>query len=140
MASPTPVRVLLGIILVTAAWITLGSASRADGVADFYHGKSFTIVVGSAPGGGYDAYARLIARHFGRHVPGDPAVTVQNMPGAGSLNMVNHVANIAPRDGTIAVVRCALNEIVPRGHVLVQLEQLATPADIPAPAAESIDK
>jgi tripartite-type tricarboxylate transporter receptor subunit TctC len=101
MASPTHFRVLLGTILVTVAWIASGSLSRADGVADFYHGKSFTIAVGSAPGGGYDAYARLIARHFGRHVPGDPAVTVQNMPGAGSLNMVNHVANIAPRDGTI---------------------------------------
>ena len=53
------------------------------------------------PGGGYDAYARLVQRHFGSHIPGNPSVVVQNMPGAGSLNMVNHVANLAARDGTI---------------------------------------
>jgi tripartite-type tricarboxylate transporter receptor subunit TctC len=75
--------------------------ARADAVSDFYHGKQVTITVGSAAGGGYDAYARLVARHFGRHIPGEPSVVVQNMPGAGSLNMVNHVANLAPRDGTI---------------------------------------
>jgi tripartite-type tricarboxylate transporter receptor subunit TctC len=81
--------------------IAAGLPARADSVSDFYHGKQVTITVGSAAGGGYDAYARLVARHFGRHIPGEPSVVVQNMPGAGSLNMVNHVANLAPRDGTI---------------------------------------
>jgi len=76
-------------------------AARADAVADFYKTHQVIVTVGSAPGGGYDAYARLVQRHFGNHIPGNPSVVVQNMPGAGSLNMVNHVANVAPRDGTI---------------------------------------
>lgn len=101
MLSPSHFRILAQAVVAVGAVLCFAPAGQADEVADFYRGKSFTIVVGSAPGGGYDAYARLVARHFGRHVPGDPAVTVQNMPGAGSLNMVNHVANIAPRDGTI---------------------------------------
>ena len=92
-------RLLAGAFLGTL--IFTGTSARADAVADFYHGKQVTITVGSAAGGGYDAYARLVQRHFGRHIPGEPSVVVQNMPGAGSLNMVNHVANVAPRDGTI---------------------------------------
>jgi tripartite-type tricarboxylate transporter receptor subunit TctC len=75
-------------------------ARAADQVADFYAGKTLRIAVGFAPGGGYDLYARTLARHLGRHVPGEPGVVVQNMPGAGSLKAVNWLYNAAPRDGT----------------------------------------
>jgi tripartite-type tricarboxylate transporter receptor subunit TctC len=74
--------------------------AKAD-VADFYRGKQMRIVVGSDVGGGYDAYARAIAAHLGRFVPGNPSFVVQNMPGVGSLIAVNHVTNVAPKDGTV---------------------------------------
>jgi tripartite-type tricarboxylate transporter receptor subunit TctC len=63
--------------------------------------KTIRIIVGSAPGGGYDAYARLVSDHMRRHIPGNPQIVVQNMPGAGSLVAMNHVANVAPKDGTV---------------------------------------
>jgi tripartite-type tricarboxylate transporter receptor subunit TctC len=67
---------------------------------DFYKGKTVTLVVGYAPGGSYDLNARLIARHLGRFIPGNPIVVVSNMPGAGSLRSVQYVQRIAPKDGT----------------------------------------
>jgi tripartite-type tricarboxylate transporter receptor subunit TctC len=73
---------------------------QSDTVAQFYRGKQINLIVGYGPGGGYDVYARLLARHFGRFIPGHPNVVVQNMPGAGSLRAVNYLANIAPKDGT----------------------------------------
>jgi tripartite-type tricarboxylate transporter receptor subunit TctC len=76
------------------------SELKADEVADFYKGKTINVVVGYGPGGGYDVYTRLLARHVGRHIPGNPAIVIQNMPGAGSLLAANHTANVAPKDGT----------------------------------------
>jgi len=76
------------------------SQARADTVADFYRGKQINLIVGYGPGGGYDVYARLVGRHLGRYIPGEPTVVVQNMPGAGSLRAVNYLYNVAPRDGT----------------------------------------
>jgi tripartite-type tricarboxylate transporter receptor subunit TctC len=73
--------------------------ARADDVADFYRGRQVDLIVGAAPGGGYDIYARLLARHFGRFIPGTPDVVVRNMPGAGSLRAVNYLYKIAPKDG-----------------------------------------
>ena len=69
-------------------------------VADFYQGKAIHIVVGFAAGGGYDTFARLIARYLGKYVPGNPSVIVDNVPGAGSLIAANQVYNNAPKDGT----------------------------------------
>src|SRR5258707_10708794 len=86
-------RVLVALLVAT-------TAALADPVADFYRGKQVQIYVGYGAGGGYDAYARLIARHIGRHIPGQPAVVVQNMPGAGSLRAANYIFNRAPKDGT----------------------------------------
>jgi tripartite-type tricarboxylate transporter receptor subunit TctC len=74
--------------------------ARADTVADFYKGKLIRIVVGFGSGGGYDAYARLLSRYFGQHIPGNPSVVVQNMPGAGGLRAANFVYTAAPKDGT----------------------------------------
>jgi len=74
--------------------------ARADAVADFYKGKVIKIVVGFATGGGYDLYARLLARHFGKYIPGNPTLVVQNMPGAGGLRAANYIYAAAPKDGT----------------------------------------
>ena len=85
-----------------AAAIFLASAcslAAAQSPAEFYKGKTMTIVVGFSPGGGYDLYARLLGRHIGRHVPGTPDVIVQNAPGAGSLTAVRQLDATLPKDG-----------------------------------------
>ena len=76
-----------------------GSPARADAVEDFYRGKSIGMVVSSATGGGYDTISRLVAKHFPRHMPGNPAIVVRNMPGAGGVIATNHLYNVASRDG-----------------------------------------
>ncbi len=77
-------------------------APRADELEDFYRGKTIQFVIRSAAGGGgYDSYARLLGRHIGRHIPGNPGVTPVNMPGGGGIVAANYVAKVAPRDGTI---------------------------------------
>ncbi len=79
----------------------IASAAQADdAVADFYRGKTLTIVVGYAPGGGYDQAARLLAKHFGKYIPGQPQIVVQNMPGAASVAAANYLYGGAPRDGS----------------------------------------
>src|ERR1051325_10349045 len=87
------------------AALTLGvlPASAQDSVAQFYKGRQVTVIVGSSPGGGYDIYARLMARHMGKYIPGTPTMVVSNMPGAGSNAAVAHVYNVAPKDGTYIV-------------------------------------
>jgi tripartite-type tricarboxylate transporter receptor subunit TctC len=80
--------------------LALTSHPRADAIADFYKGRTVTLIVGYGPGGGYDLFARLMARHLGRYIPGNPTVVVQNMPGAGSLRATNFLYAVAPRDGT----------------------------------------
>jgi tripartite-type tricarboxylate transporter receptor subunit TctC len=89
--------------LVAAAGATMQgdmAACAADPIADFYSGKNVQLVIGYAPGGGYDIYARALARHMARHIPGNPSIVVQNMPGAGSIKAANYLYNIAPKDGT----------------------------------------
>ena len=73
----------------------------ADAVADFYKGKTVTIVVGHEAGTGFDLYARVLQRHLRRHIPGSPGVVVQNMAGAGGLVAANWLYNAAPKDGTV---------------------------------------
>ncbi len=77
------------------------ASAAAQPVADFYKGKTVTIVVSTGTGGGYDALARGIARHIGRHIPGHPSVLVRNMPGAGGITAMNWFYNTADKDGTI---------------------------------------
>src|SRR5215510_5862121 len=91
---------MLSRIAIAVGLVLAGTAARADAVAEFYRGKQVNLIVGYGTGGGYDVYGRLIARHLGRHIPGEPNVVVQNMPGAGSLRAVNHLYNTAPKDGT----------------------------------------
>src|SRR5215467_9241251 len=79
--------------------LSFASPVHAQSVEDFYRGKTVNILVGFSAGGGYDLYARLLGRHLGRHIPGNPAVTVQNMPGAGSLKATQYVYSVAAKDG-----------------------------------------
>ncbi len=90
----------LGVAALAGAVFATGPAN-ADAVADFYKDKRIKLIVGSSPGGGYATYARLVARHIGRHIPGNPKFLVQNMDGAGSIVAANFVVNVAPRDGTV---------------------------------------
>lgn len=85
-------------VLFALGWAHPGASQ--DSTAQFYRGKTITIVVGTSAGGGYDAYARLMARYFGKHLPGEPSVIVSNMPGAGSEVAAAYVAQAAPKDGT----------------------------------------
>ncbi|MEA2907323.1 MAG: hypothetical protein QOC56_359 [Alphaproteobacteria bacterium] len=82
------------------AVVALVPPARADDVADFYKGKRINLIVSYGTGGGYDVYARVLARHMSRHIPGNPSIIIQNMPGAGSLRGTNFLYNVAPKDGT----------------------------------------
>ena len=92
---------LRAVCLAFAGSVGCAAIANADAVQDFYTGKQVSLIIGSSVGGGYDSYARLVGRHFGKHIPGKPTIVVQNMPGAGSLNMTNYVYNVAPRDGSV---------------------------------------
>jgi tripartite-type tricarboxylate transporter receptor subunit TctC len=72
----------------------------ADSVADFYKGKTIAILMGTGPGASYDLYGRTIAEHLGRHIPGNPNIIVEYMPGAGGVVAANHIFNTAPQDGS----------------------------------------
>jgi tripartite-type tricarboxylate transporter receptor subunit TctC len=82
------------------AVFALPTPANAQTAADFFRGKTLTITVGSSAGGGYDLHARVLAKYFGRHVPGAPAIVVKNSPGAGGLALVNSLYAALPRDGT----------------------------------------
>ncbi len=77
------------------------TAVRADDVADFYKGKEVRLIISASIGGGYDIYARAVARHLGTHIPGNPTIVPQNMPAAGGLGAANHLNNVAAKDGTV---------------------------------------
>jgi tripartite-type tricarboxylate transporter receptor subunit TctC len=78
----------------------LAAARPAAAQDDFFAGKTIQMLIGFSSGGGYDLYARTVARYLGRHIPGNPQIVPQNMPGAGSLKLVNYLYNVAPKDGT----------------------------------------
>jgi tripartite-type tricarboxylate transporter receptor subunit TctC len=91
----------LPLAFALAPALSLTATQRAAAQDPFYKGKTVTIVVGYSAGGGYDQYARLVARHLGRHIPGTPNVIVQNMPGAASMTSVRHLDANAAKDGTV---------------------------------------
>ena len=93
------IKTLVVLALSVVSLSIAGTTAVAD-VADFYRGKNLRILVGYGPGAGYDVYARLLGRHLTKHLPGQPVVIIQNMPGAASLTMTNYMYNVAPRDGT----------------------------------------
>lgn len=93
------------LIYALGAAIALGAAqaggAQADAVADFYKGKTVSIVVGHEAGTGFDVYSRVLIRHMGRHIPGNPNMIVQNMTGASGVTAANWLYNVAPKDGTV---------------------------------------
>ena len=98
-------QIVLGFVipLLFAGAVVAGQAAGYDekAVANFYRGKTVTIVVGHSAGGGFDRYARAIARHLGKYIPGNPAILVNNMVGAGTMVSANYNYNQAPKDGTV---------------------------------------
>jgi len=101
-------------LVALVAGVLSAVPAAAEGVADFYRGKQVILMVGSSPGGGYDAIARLVARHLANYIPGNPNIVVQNTPGGGSLTMTNRIYRVAPQDGTVI-------GLVQRGVLLAQL-------------------
>ena len=100
-----------------AAVIALASPAAADPVEDFYRGKTMRMLIGYGPGGGYDLYGRLVAEFLPRHIPGNPTIVPQNMPGAGSFAAAYFMAEAAPKDGTVLGVLAqtlALDSLVKR--------------------------
>lgn len=87
-------------IAAAAPALWMAEPARAQGTADFFKGKTITILIGTSAGNDYDFRGRLIARHLGRHIPGEPQLIPRNMPGGGGVVATNYVANVAPRDGT----------------------------------------
>jgi hypothetical protein len=90
--------------LLCAVATALPVPAAAQTADDFYRGKTITIIVPIGPGGAYDAYARILARHLGRHIPGTPAIIARNMPGGGGVIASNHMYNVAPQDGTTLAI------------------------------------
>ena len=85
--------------------LALPGLARADAVEDFYRGRTLNLMIGSGAGGGVDQVSRAVARHLGKHVPGNPTVVPRNMGGAGGLQVLNHIQSVAPKDGsTIGIV------------------------------------
>jgi tripartite-type tricarboxylate transporter receptor subunit TctC len=94
------------------------------GAQDFYKGKTVTVGIGTSVGGSHDAYARIVANHIGKYIPGNPTVVPQNVPGAGSLTLANHVFESAPKDGTYigALNRAAVFEELYTGKATVRFD------------------
>jgi len=90
-----------GVVLALVATASVfATPAPGEGVAEFYKGKTVSVVIGYPPGGGFDATARLLIRHMPRHLPGNPVMIARNMPGAGSLRAANYLFGVAPKDGT----------------------------------------
>lgn len=107
----------------TTAAPTPAPTPTEDPVAAFYTGKTVKVIVGYNPGGGYDTYARTLAAHIGKHIPGKPTVIVENMAGAGSMKALNHLFTAAPKDGTVfATFGRGLPEAELRGDEGVQFK------------------
>src|SRR5689334_22971698 len=103
---PRPlIRALLALTLFGVAFPAVAQ--------DFYRGKTINLIVGNAAGGGYDLYARLLARYMGRYIPGEPSFVVRNMPGAGGMVLSNHIYSQAPRDGLTLGMMSRSNPIEP---------------------------
>ncbi len=87
--------------MAIGAMVSSGALVTGPAAAQLYAGKTITLIVGAAPGGGYDIYSRILSRHMPRHLPGNPTIVVQNMPGAGSMKAAEYMFALAPKDGSV---------------------------------------
>src|SRR5262245_18803185 len=87
-------------LLVAGASMLTSHPAAADAVTDFYRGKSISLYVSFPPGGGYDIYARVLAPHFSRHIPGNPAIVIKNMEGGSGVKAASYISALTPQDGT----------------------------------------
>src|SRR5437763_15757618 len=95
--QPTRLGVPIVLLMAAIAGTPVSAAAQAPSLA----GKNVTMIIGFGPGGGYDLWGRVVARHLGKHLPGNPTVVPQNMPGGGSFTAANNIYAIAPKDGTV---------------------------------------
>jgi tripartite-type tricarboxylate transporter receptor subunit TctC len=119
-SNAQPFKVISFLIFSFVELLNPLNLERASAQTPFYKGKTITLVVTSAASGGYDLWARLTARHIGKHIPGNPSIVVQNMPGAGNIIGANYVYGIAKADGlTLGAVNPALyfDQLVGRSEV-----------------------
>jgi tripartite-type tricarboxylate transporter receptor subunit TctC len=103
------------------ALVFCATAPRADPVANFYRGHTITLVIGYSAAGGYDTYARVVAQHLGKHIPGNPTIVPQNMEGAGSLRAANYLYNAAPHDGSVIGIFArgmAMEPLIGKSHAV----------------------
>lgn len=149
----------LGVMLVTVALLAAGCAAPGavtpgDGDEPLYAGETIRVIVRSSPGGGYDFYGRLLARHLGKHIPGNPRVIVINMPGAGGIVAANYLSERAARDGTeIAILARELaigqrlgetgldydvRTLIPIGSAAGETSVWAVAADLPIETLEDL--
>jgi len=130
----------MGVISIAA--LSVERVCAEDMVSQFYRGRQITVIVGSSAGGGYDTYARLLARHMPKHIPGNPAMAVSNMAGAGSNLAAAHVYNVAPKDGTIigALQNSAIVDALLDGYSAIQNACVTMPpsSSISAPLPSTI--
>jgi len=94
-------KVLRDAVGILTALVMVAGGAGAAGLEDFYRGRNVSLIVGYSAGGGYDAYARLLARYIGHHIPGGPVIVPQQMTGAGSLRAANYIFSVAPKDGSV---------------------------------------
>jgi tripartite-type tricarboxylate transporter receptor subunit TctC len=105
MSLGTGIRRAIAVLVLVTSSPTLQPARANDAaVADFYRGRTLSLMTGNAAGGGYDLYLRLVAQYLGRYLPGNPTVIVENKGGAGGLVAMNYVYNVAPKDGSIMIM------------------------------------
>jgi tripartite-type tricarboxylate transporter receptor subunit TctC len=120
-----PIGYCVRLVATAIAGLLAANAMAAgqESIEQFYRGKQISLVVGSSAGGGYDTYARLLARHFGGALPGNPTVVVQNMSGAGSNRAAGYIYSVAPKDGT------AIGAIFPGAILQPLLSDVPVPHD-----------
>jgi tripartite-type tricarboxylate transporter receptor subunit TctC len=100
----TIAQVLGATLVITAHWAGVARPAQAQDTEPFYKGKTIHLIVGYSPGGGYDLYARLLSKYMGRYIPGNPAIVINNMPGAATLKALEFVESKGPTDGTMLVM------------------------------------
>jgi len=104
MSAANPMAIAIQGAILGLACVIAATPATAEPIEEFYKGKTLQMIIRSQAGGGYDSYGRLLARHIGRHIPGNPRITPVNMPGGGGIVAANFIARVAPKDGTVLTI------------------------------------